>query len=53
LQNLLDSIKSEKERVFREDTLNQSLEGKDPIEQARILAEYNRSKALRERNKKK
>ena len=45
LKNLYDSIKSEKERIFEEDTLQESLKDKDPMEQARILSEYNRRKA--------
>ena len=44
LENLLASIKEEKERIFEKDTLEQSLEGKDPLEKARIIAEYNRRK---------
>jgi len=44
LNNLLQTINSEKERIFEEDTLRQSLEGKDPLEQARILNEHNRRK---------
>ena len=44
LGNLLDSINEEKERIFEKDTLNRSLDNKDPLEQARILAEYNRRK---------
>lgn len=45
LFNLLDAMNSEKQRIFEQDTLEQSLEGKDPLEQARILSEYNRRKA--------
>ena len=44
LKNLVDSISQEKEKIFEDDMLEQSLEGKDPIEQARILSEYNRRK---------
>ena len=44
LEDIYNSINGEKERIFEDDMLNQSLEGKDPIEQARILAEYNRRK---------
>ena len=44
LQNLYNSITNEKERIFEKDTLEQSLSGKDPLEKARIMAEYNRRK---------
>lgn len=44
LENLLDSINKEKQKIYEKDTLSQSLEGKDPLEQARILAEFNRRK---------
>lgn len=45
LYNLLDSIKSEKARIYEEETLNENFKGKDPLEQARILADHNRRKA--------
>ncbi len=44
LDNLFSSIEEEKERIFEKDTLEQSLKGKDPLEKARIMAEYNRHK---------
>ena len=44
LENLLSSIDEEKEKIFEKDTLEQSLNGKDPLEKARIMAEYNRRK---------
>ena len=44
LENLYNSITNEKERIFEKDTLEQSLSGKDPLEKARIMAEYNRRK---------
>ena len=44
LDGLLQSIDEEKERIFEKDTLEQSLVGKDPLEKARIMAEYNRRK---------
>ncbi len=44
LENLLSAIDNEKERIFEKDTLEQSLNGKDPLEKARIIAEYNRRK---------
>ena len=42
LNNLQEVIDQEKEKIFESDTLEHSLEGKDPKEKARILAEYNR-----------
>ena len=44
LTNLQQVIDQEKEKIFESDTLEQSLEGKDPKEKARIIAEYNRRK---------
>lgn len=44
LDNLFNSILEEKEKIFEKDTLEQSLNGKDPLEKARIIAEYNRRK---------
>ena len=44
LENLLASMNDEKEKIFEKDTLELSLSGKDPLEKARILAEYNRRK---------
>ena len=44
LDSLLASIDEEKEKIFEKDTLEQSLNGKDPLEKARIMAEYNRRK---------
>ena len=44
LDSLLASIDDEKEKIFEKDTLEQSLSGKDPLEKARIMAEYNRRK---------
>ena len=45
LNNLLDTINMEKSRITEEDALADSLKGKDELEQARIIAEYNRRKA--------
>ena len=55
LNNLLSSIEEEKDKIFEKDTLEASLNGKDPMEKARILAEYNRRKMkkVEEQNKKK
>lgn len=44
LTSLNDVINQEKENIFENDTLEQSLEGKDPLTKARIIAEYNRRK---------
>ena len=51
LQNLLDTINDEKERINDEDTLQDSLKGKDELEQARIIADYNRRKSLKDKDK--
>ncbi|MBO4856677.1 MAG: DNA primase [Bacilli bacterium] len=55
LENLLSSIEEEKDKIFEKDTLEASMNGKDPMEKARILAEYNRRKMrkIEEENKKK
>ena len=45
LNNLLDTINGEKERINNEDALRDSLKGKSDLEQARIIADYNRRKA--------
>jgi len=45
LNNLYETIESEKTRISEEDNLKESLEGKDELEQARIIADYNRRKA--------
>ena len=44
LNNLLESIKEEKDKIFEQDTLEESLKGKSDLEKARIIAEYNRRK---------
>lgn len=44
LNELLASISEEKEKIFEEDTLEESLKDKSELEKARILAEYNRRK---------
>ena len=44
LKNIDDVIKQEKEAIFEKDTLEQSLEGKDPLVKARIISEHNRRK---------
>ena len=44
LENINNTINIEKENIFEKDTLNQSLEGKDPLEKARIISEHNRRK---------
>ena len=47
LNNLLDTINSERRRISDEDILNQSLEGKSELEKARIISDYNRRKTLK------
>ena len=49
LNNLQQVIDTEKEKIFESDTLEQSLEGKDPMEQARIVADYNRRRLRKKR----
>ena len=44
LENLHAVIEQEKDRIFEKDTLDQSLEGKDPLSKARIVSEHNRRK---------
>ena len=44
LSNLLDTINSEKSRITDEDILENSLEGKSELEQARIIADFRRRK---------
>ncbi|NLB49054.1 MAG: DNA primase [Erysipelotrichia bacterium] len=44
LNTLEGVIKEEKERIFENDMLAHSLENKEPLEQARILADYHRRK---------
>lgn len=45
--DLLNTMNAEKEKIFKDDILKSSLAGKDPLEQARILAEFNRAKKLK------
>ena len=42
LNNLLETILSERKRISEEDVLQQSLEGKSELEKARIISDYNR-----------
>ncbi len=44
LNNLLDTINSEKSRITDEDILTDSLKGKSELEQARIIAEFRKRK---------
>ena len=44
LTNLLETINDEKVRISNEDILEDSLKGKDELEKARIIAEFNRRK---------
>ena len=48
--NLQEVINQEKEKIFENDTLEQSLEGKDPKEKARILSDYNRRRLHKKQN---
>lgn len=45
LSNLFETINSEKARINEQDALQDSLRGKDELEQARIIADYNRRKS--------
>ncbi len=47
LNNLLETMNSERNRVSDEDILSQSLEGKSELEKARIIADYNRRKTAK------
>jgi hypothetical protein len=40
LKNLLNTIVSEKNRIHEKETLEENLKNKDPLDQARILADY-------------
>ena len=44
LDNLNAVIEQEKNKIFEQDTLQQSLEGKNPLDKARIVSEHNRRK---------
>ena len=44
LDNLLETINDEKSRITDEDILENSLEGKSELEQARIIADFRRRK---------
>jgi len=46
LANLLETINDEKNRINDKDALEDSLKGKDELEKARIISDYNRRKAL-------
>ena len=50
LDNLKDSIQSEKTSIFEKDVLKESMKNKSPLEQARILKEYNRRRIKKENN---
>ena len=49
LNSIHQVILDEKEAIFEKDTLEQSLEGKDPLVKARILAEANRRKMKKQK----
>ena len=42
--DLLETISSEKERIFERQTLSDMLEGKTELEKAKILADHNKKK---------
>ena len=44
LDGLMKNISDEREKIFEEDRMKNSLQGKSPQEQARLLAEYNKRK---------
>lgn len=52
LNEYLKVINSEKEKIFENDMLTQSLKGKDDREKARILADHNRMRMRKEKYKK-
>ncbi|MGM9873633.1 MAG: DNA primase [Bacilli bacterium] len=45
LNDYLNTINVEKQKIFENDTLNQALKGKDPLDQARIISNFNRRRA--------
>ena len=49
LNSIHQVILEEKEAIFEKDTLEQSLEGKDPLVKARIIAEANRRKMKKQK----
>ena len=51
LSNLIDAMMEEKTNIFEDYALEESLNGKTPLERARIYAEYNRRKMKREADK--
>jgi len=40
----MKNMEEEREKIFEEDRMKNSLQGKSPQEQARLLAEYNKRK---------
>ena len=44
IDELIESIRLEKNRIFEADTLEQSLQGKSELEKARIIKEFNERK---------
>ena len=51
LMNLYDSIQEEKEKITNHDNLERALEGKSELEKARIIANYNKMKMKKEKEK--
>ena len=52
IKNLIDSMLEERENIFEDDALREALEGKPPLEQARIYAEYNKRRMRKQKDKK-
>lgn len=52
LKGLLKSIQEEQQKIFEKDILTKSKEGKSDLEQARIIANYNRRKVIKSEIKK-
>ena len=48
LNSIYQVIGEEKEKIFEKDTIEQSLEGKDPLTKARIISEHNRRKTKKQ-----
>lgn len=51
LNDYLNTINEEKQKIFESDLLQQALQGKSPLEQARIISNFNRKRILKEKEK--
>lgn len=51
LTDYLNTIKHEKERIFESDLLQQAINGKSPLEQARIISRFNRKRLFKDKEK--